>query len=46
MPLLCVTGADDEVIEITPKSVRLRKRILDTNARKANRSRNKTMNKE
>ena len=26
--------ADDELVEVTPKSVRLRKRLLDPNARK------------
>jgi GTP-binding protein len=26
--------ADDELVEVTPKSIRLRKRILDPNARK------------
>ena len=26
--------ADDELVEVTPKSIRLRKRLLDPNARK------------
>jgi GTP-binding protein len=26
--------ADDELVEVTPKSIRIRKRLLDPNARK------------
>jgi GTP-binding protein len=33
---------DDELVEVTPKAIRLRKRILDHNARKANEKRTST----
>lgn len=33
---------DDELVEVTPKAIRLRKRILDHNARKANEKRSGT----
>jgi GTP-binding protein len=29
---------DDELVEVTPKSVRMRKRFLDSNERKRNRN--------
>jgi GTP-binding protein len=33
---------DDELVEVTPKAIRLRKRILDHNLRKANEKRTGT----